>query len=427
MTTPSSTASTTMSSHFSVIHRYFAAFGSGNIDVALALMTDDVIWHIDGELSVSTVGILRGREQVRGWLETFPSDFKPQEFTVSQLFESGDTVLALGRFRHTVLTTGNIIGSDYVIRFEMREGLIAHYQIFEDSALLARAFDPADRFEQQRIRINGNVYAYTDVGTGPTIIFAHGLFLDRSSFDQQVAMLSQNYRCIVLDMPGHGESGVFPPQWTLDDIANDIALLVQVLALGKVILVGQSQGGMMGIRLAALHPDVVSHLILVGTSARAEFAERITYWNHLLHIVSQGAETERMAAFEAVQKRLCPAQWLSDNPELAKHEIDIMLSHDRVGIAHAIAAATINRTDVRDLLKKITIPTLVVCGEQDQATPLMLSQEMADLIPNATLHVLAHVGHHPQLEEGVALLSAMERFLHDKDEYERKISVRTGR
>ncbi|MCE9880165.1 MAG: nuclear transport factor 2 family protein [Hafnia paralvei] len=131
MTTPSSTASTTTSSHFSVIHRYFAAFGSGNIDAALALMTDDVIWHIDGELSVSTVGILRGREQVRGWLETFPSDFKPQEFTVSQLFESGDTVLALGRFRHTVLTTGNIIGSDYVIRFEMREGLIAHYQIFE--------------------------------------------------------------------------------------------------------------------------------------------------------------------------------------------------------------------------------------------------------------------------------------------------------
>mgnify|MGYP001780766224 FL=1 len=92
-----------------------------------------------------------------------------------------------------------------------------------------------------------------------------------------------------------------------------------------------------------------------------------------------------------------------------------MLSHDRVGIAHAIAAATINRTDVRGLLKKITIPTLVVCGEQDQATPLVLSQEMADLIPNATLHVLAHVGHHPQLEEGVALLSAIERFLHDKD------------
>ena len=108
------------------------------------------------------------------------------------------------------------------------------------------------------------MYAYTDVGTGPTIIFAHGLFLDRSSFDQQVAVLSQNYRCIVLDMPGHGESGVFPPQWTLDDMANDIALLVQVLALGKVILVGQSLGGMMGIRLAALHPDVVSYLILVG-------------------------------------------------------------------------------------------------------------------------------------------------------------------
>lgn len=120
MTTLSHLEPATMTSHCDAVRKYFAAFGCGDIPAALALMTEDVVWHIDGVPSVSTVGILHGRTQVREWLESFPVNFKPQIFTVDRLFESGDSVLALGRFRHTVLSTGHTIGSDYVVRFEMK-------------------------------------------------------------------------------------------------------------------------------------------------------------------------------------------------------------------------------------------------------------------------------------------------------------------
>lgn len=411
MTTLSHLEPATMASHCDAVRKYFAAFGCGDIPAALALMTEDVVWHIDGVPSVSTVGILYGRAQVREWLESFPVNFKPQTFTVDRLFESGDSVLALGRFRHTVLSTGHTIGSDYVVRFEMKNGLISRYQIFEDSALLARAFDPEDSFERHQIRINGNVYAYSDIGSGPAIIFAHGLFLDRTSFEQQVKALSKNHRCIVLDMPGHGESSVFPSVWSLEDAANDIALMVTELALGKVTFIGQSQGGMIGIRIAAQFPKLISQLVIIGASARAEYAERLGEWDKLRETLRNGNRAERELAFSLIQQRLCPEQWLNENHELVKREIAIMLAHDTVGIVRALSAATLNRVDIRHLLPQINVPVLVVCGDLDRATPVELSQEMAEKIPLADLCILKGVGHHPQLEASAELLSAIECFL----------------
>ncbi|MGB8666911.1 MAG: nuclear transport factor 2 family protein [Serratia inhibens] len=85
-----------------VVEAYFSAFARGDIHDVITLLDDDVVWHIDGNLNVSTVGILQGPAQVKHWLESFPHNFQPREFTVAELIEHNDSVLALGRFRHTV-------------------------------------------------------------------------------------------------------------------------------------------------------------------------------------------------------------------------------------------------------------------------------------------------------------------------------------
>lgn len=394
-----------------VVQTYLAAFGGGDIDAALALMAEDVAWHVDGNVNVSTVGLLRGRAQVHQWLESFPRNFEPRLVAIDKLIEEDGEVVAFGRFRHAVLSTNRTVGSDFMMRFSVRNGQIARYQIFEDSALLARSFDAAERWDRQEARVNGMVYAYSDRGEGPVTLFAHGLFVDRTAFDAQVAALAGTHRCIALDMPGHGESGHRPSGWTLDALADDLALMIEELSLGTVVFVGESQGGMVGIRLAARWPKLVSRLVLVGTSARAEDARRLDDWRALRHTLLHGSDIEREAAAARVQQRAHNSAWLEREVDAAARQRAIMLSHDRTGVTLALAAATIEREDVRGLLKDIAAPTLVICGGGDRATPIALSEEIAFGINGARIKVLAGVGHHSQLEAPQEVSFAIADFL----------------
>lgn len=94
-----------MGESIALIERYFSAFGAGDTDAALDCVHPDAIWHVDGDPDVVTVGIIRGREAVRRWLERFPSGFRPLVFSVDRLIGGDPDVMALGRFRHRVRPT----------------------------------------------------------------------------------------------------------------------------------------------------------------------------------------------------------------------------------------------------------------------------------------------------------------------------------
>ena len=393
------------------VEAYLAAFAKGNTDDIISLLDDNVVWHIDGEPGVSTVGLLKGPTRVRRWLQSFPQNFKPLAFSINDIISSHDSVLVLGRFRHRVLSTGNCVGSDMVIHFKVSGGKITRYQIFEDSALLSRAFDVSDDWQFQQVRINGTLYKYRDIGEGPTLLFAHGLFATNEIFSAQFQELSQSYRCIVLDMPGHGESEYHPDGWDLDDLSQDLALMIDELSLGKVTVIGQSQGGMVGIRLAASYPQRVNGLVLIGTSARKEFPERLENWKRQRDILLTGSEDEREELFKKIQRVVNSEEWLLNNPEEARHERRMMLSHNRSGLALALDAAVLKRGDITELLTDIRAPALIICGEQDGATPAELSREMASRIPDARLLLLPGVGHHPPTEAAQTVTTAIAEFL----------------
>ncbi|WP_434777112.1 alpha/beta fold hydrolase [Neisseria sp. Ec49-e6-T10] len=396
-----------------VVQAYLTSFGQKNTEQALSLIDDNAVWHIDGQLNVSTVGLLKGKKHIRHWLENFPQNFLPRQFTISQILEKENDVIVIGAFRHLIKKTGNTIGSGMVIHFTVQNGLIKRYQIFEDSALLQRAFsEPTHDWVQQEIRINDTVYAYSDLGEGPVIIFAHGLFVDRTIFEHQVNELATTHRCIVLDMPGHSKSGFNKAGWTLDDIAEDILLMIEECSFGEQItFIGQSQGGMVGLLLAAKKPELISKLILIGTSARAEYPERIESWLSLRETLRTGTKAQQEQAFLTIQNRVNTAHWLEANPELAKKERNIMLSHHQEGITLALDAATINRKDIRSTFNQITAKTLVVCGAEDQATPLELSEEIAQNIAHAQLHILEGVAHHPPIEAPETLTMLITDFI----------------
>lgn len=394
-----------------VVKAYLAAFACEAWDEAVALLDKEVVWHVDGDVKVPTVGVLKGAEQVKTWLQRFPEHFTPQDFTLSEFIEQDNNVLVLGRFRHRIALTGNSVGSDMIIHFQVMRGKITRYQIFEDSALLCRAFNPHDDWQQQQIKLNGTVYHYRERGEGPTILFAHGLFADHTIFTEQVNRLSQHFRCILIDMPGHGQSGYDPEGWTLDAISQDFALMIQARSLGEVIFIGQSQGGMVGIRLAARYPECVSRLILIGTSARAEYPERLTEWQTRREILSEGNARDREEVLRAMQAQIYGEQALLTQADFLSKERGKLLALPPVGLALAIDAAVFTRGDIRALLPSVAIPALILCGEEDRATPVALSQEIAEAMPFATLVLIAGAGHHPVVDAAREVTEAIERFL----------------
>lgn len=264
-----------------IVDAYLAAFAAGRVDDIVSLLADDVVWHIDGDVGVSTVGLLQGPAQVRRWLEKFPLNFRPRVFSITDMLEHNGTVLVLGRFRHTVLSTGNTVGSDMVIHFTVSEEKITRYQIFEDSALLSRAFKVDDGWPLQQVRINDTLYRYRDVGEGPTLMFVPGLFASHDAFPAQVQVLSESYRCIVLDIPEHGGSEYRASGWKPDAMTGDLALMIAELSLGSVTFICDAQDTAtptkLSRKIAASIPDA-RLLMLAGTGLQppTEAAQELT-------------------------------------------------------------------------------------------------------------------------------------------------------
>lgn len=159
-----------------IIQSYFKAIAQGDIDKALSLLTEDVVWHVDGDANIFSIGLASGKQQIANWMRAFPKQLNPIAVNINNTLIDGNEAIVLGDFRYSVNKTGHFISSDMAIHFTLRDGKIARYHIFEDSLLLSRSFNFTNDFTKKEIKLNGTRYAYSDRGNGPTLIFMHGLF-----------------------------------------------------------------------------------------------------------------------------------------------------------------------------------------------------------------------------------------------------------
>lgn len=391
-----------------IVRQYLSAFSQNDIQKALECIHPQAIWHIDGDPIVKTVGIIQGHIAIKKWLEDFPKAFQPLQFSMNKLISAGNTVLVIGRFRHLVLKTQTIVDSDYIIQFTIEKNKIIHYQIFEDSLLLSEVH--RDFSHSRRVMINGITYEWDDIGDSSPIIFLHGLFLDRTFWTHITQNLPQN-RCISFDMPGHAKSG-WRDQLDLDGIAEDIAIWMKEYCIEKATLVGHSQGAMIAMRIAAQHSEMVENLVLVNSSARKEYNDRISIWVEREKILLS-KPSNRLEIFKDIQKLKLTPQWLENHSNEATQELTRMMDHDPSNLAKAMKSAVIDRSDITENLSKITAKTIVLSGELDKATPPELGEEIAKLIPNAQHILLADVAHSIPLESPQAVLDVMQNLFEN--------------
>ncbi|MGQ0733701.1 MAG: alpha/beta fold hydrolase [Acidobacteriota bacterium] len=237
-----------------------------------------------------------------------------------------------------------------------------------------------------RIDVPGGTLAFDVAGTGPPVVFLHGAFLDRRSWDRQWAALSARFRTIRYDIRPFGESSrPEQPYRTHEDLLR----VLDHLQVGRAHLVGHSFGGGVAIDFALVHPDRVASLLLVA-SAPTGFVS---------------PEEERKAAgavFAAIKDGddAIVSAWLAhpmwraaqSRPELMK-ELDAITRRNLAPFKMTFAPYVPLTPPAVGRLAEITARTLVVVGERDTPGIRQASELLVARIPGATLRVVSGADH----------------------------------
>jgi 3-oxoadipate enol-lactonase len=222
----------------------------------------------------------------------------------------------------------------------------------------------------------------------PAVLLLHGLGATHESWAFQVpGLIAENYRVIIPDLRGFGQSTYGGRSHTIGDMAADVIALMDAKELTSAHIVGISMGGAIALQLACAYPDRVQRLVLVNTFAQLRprsmkgflyFASRFV----LVHTV--GLSTQ--ARF--VTQRLLP----NPGQELLRQALlDQILQSDPRGYRATMRALA--HFNCIDCLPHIKNKTLIVSGEQDLTVPLPVQRLLAEKIPSACHIVISGAGH----------------------------------
>jgi len=254
-----------------------------------------------------------------------------------------------------------------------------------------------------RLFAGGTVNA-AQTGKGLPLFLLHSLLSDRASFDAVAPKLSQWFRLIVPELPGFGRSQAVGGG--LAEIADRMAEAVRDAASDEdAIVLGNGYGGFVALQMAIRHPQIATRLILADSGAAFSEAGRQAFRN-----MAAASRANGLAAITDVAMcRLFAPEFQAENPALMRDRREAFLKTDP--LVFRAACAQLAELDLRGELAKVKMPVLVVVGERDEATPPPMSHELAALLPDARLKIIAGCAHVPQLQSPQLFLEAISDFL----------------
>lgn len=253
--------------------------------------------------------------------------------------------------------------------------------------------------------------AFYEGGTGPTVVFIHGMFGDHLDWEPILEPLSRSHRVLAPDLPGFGESAKPERDYTEEFFLGALEELLAQRDAKKVTLVGNSFGGELAVLYALAHPERVEGLVLVSSGG--------------LRVIPEREKREVEERFNAATlARLTPAmQEMIFAPVFARHEeqwrhyLDKQNSKlkrpDFPAYARALERSIHLALSiyVADRLPELACPTLLVWGDEDRVLPLDLAREAVAKLRQGSLVVLLGCGHAPQLDDPEGFCRALADFL----------------
>ncbi len=256
-------------------------------------------------------------------------------------------------------------------------------------------------------RINNLEMAYTDTGVGRPIVLIHGYPFNRSLWADQIPALSNTHRIIAPDLRGFGESEASLELSTMNQLAADVASLMDHLEVPRATIGGLSMGGYVALAFYKQFASRVRALVLADTRAQADTEEA----KQKRAQQAEKALSEGMAGIaDAMLPKLLTPETVSKRPEIVKRVRGMMLKTKPEGAAAALRGMA-ERDDQTKLLPTITVPTLILVGAEDAITPIADSEKMHHAIEGSSLLVLDHAGHVSNLERTPQFNDALLHFL----------------
>jgi pimeloyl-ACP methyl ester carboxylesterase len=253
---------------------------------------------------------------------------------------------------------------------------------------------------------------YRRSGQGAPLLQIHGSAFGHRNFEKMTPYASKDFEVIDFDLPGYGESRGAPAK-DMAGIAEQVYQFIRAIGVPRLHLHGTSFGAMVGLSLAAAHPEVIDRLVLSCFLARYDNAARLmrTTWK-------RAARDSGMEAVADITSVAGFARGFYDRPEAQAQLASMREAFSRTTPEAFIAGTeTIERTDLSPLMKHVTMPTLLLAGAEDNMTPFKPSNsgvgfvQIEKLLPNCELSVLPECGHYLVIEQPEAASARIAEFL----------------
>lgn len=256
-----------------------------------------------------------------------------------------------------------------------------------------------------KIALNGTelYYEVSGLDSGPALVFSNSLGTNLHMWDVQAEALADTYRIIRYDSRGHGQSAAPAGDYTMDELGGDLVALLDHLGVDRFRYCGLSKGGMVGQWIGTHIGDRIKRLILSNTSSHMGPAE---LWDDRIRaVMSKGME----AMTEAVIDRWFTKGFQVSNPGDVDVVRTMLLTTPPQGYAGCSAAIRdMNQTET---IRAINVPTLVIAGAEDPATPPDHARIIAENIPGAKLHIIENAAHLSNIEQPGEYNATIAEFL----------------
>lgn len=236
----------------------------------------------------------------------------------------------------------------------------------------------------------------------PALLLLHSLGVDFGMWDPQMSGFLQRYRVIRYDVRGHGRSAVGAADCSIESLAQDALTVLDAAQIETAHWCGLSLGGMTAMWAAAHRAERVARLVLCNTSAHLP---PTSLWQTRMELVRR--EGMRAVA-PAVIERWFTAEFRSSKPETVARIEGMLEATPPEG--YAAACGAIAEMNQLNDIRRIAVPTLVICGASDPATPLPHSEALCDAIAQSRLLVLP-TAHLSNVERPREFLAAVSDFL----------------
>jgi 3-oxoadipate enol-lactonase len=244
----------------------------------------------------------------------------------------------------------------------------------------------------------------TATGDGPDLVLLHSLLTDRRVWDPVVPTLSRERRVWAVDLPGYGGSDPAPPE--IGVYADRVAAFLDDRGLpDETAVIGNGLGAVVALALAARHGPRFGRLVLAGGAAQFRGEAKQPFAAMAARVRAGGMGS----VVDLAVRRIFTDDYLAAHPDALEERRAVLLRADPEAFARACDA--LRAMDMSGDLAGVANPTLVVVGDQDQATPPARAHELAAGIPDARLVVLPGCAHAPQLQQPREFLAAIAPFL----------------